>query len=87
MQVVRDPSHPETPGTIKKARTIVRQSIGNGQWVKLDATVLVSEWFKSSKENWGFIINSTTVDGQKIVVTDNIYDEGSKVKKFTIVLF
>ncbi|KAK9754094.1 Transforming growth factor beta like domain [Popillia japonica] len=55
----------DASGTIKKkiSRKIT-QPYGEGDWFKLDATGMVSEWLKNPEENLGFIINGTS-EGKK----------------------
>lgn len=46
--------------------------------MKIDLTETVSEWFKSPRDNHGFVVNAT-VNGKKVVVTDTNTDKGKKV--------
>ncbi|KAF5284704.1 hypothetical protein FQR65_LT13440 [Abscondita terminalis] len=77
-KVFKNLDHPESPGTIKIASKKITQPLGRGDWFKIDITVMVSEWFKSARDNYGFILNGT-VNGRKVIVTDTTYDGGSKV--------
>lgn len=45
----------------------------------MDTTVMVSEWFKNTKENLGFVVNATLLNGQKVVVSDNTVEGGNHV--------
>lgn len=58
------------------------QPFGRGAWESIDLTETVSEWFKSPRDNYGFILNAT-VNGKKVVVTDVNADKGKKVGKRT----
>lgn len=78
-KVYKAPDHIDAPGTIRVAAKKVAQPVGHGDWVKVDLTVTVSEWFKSARDNYGFIVNGTTVNGKKVSVTDTTIDGGSKV--------
>lgn len=80
-KVYRNPDHPDAPGMVKMASRRITQPLGRGDWVKIDITVMVSEWFKNARENYGFILNGT-VNGRKVVVTDPTSDGGSKVGVF-----
>ncbi|KAK5638903.1 hypothetical protein RI129_013198 [Pyrocoelia pectoralis] len=77
-KVYKNSDHPDSPGMVRIASKRVTQPLGRGDWVKIDITVMVSEWFKSSRDNYGFILNGT-VNGRKVIVTENTYDGGSKV--------
>ncbi|XP_056639911.1 growth/differentiation factor 8 isoform X1 [Diorhabda sublineata] len=55
-----------------------RQPPGKGEWINIDFTETVSEWFKNPSENYGFVVNAT-VNGKKVVVTDVNVDKGKKV--------
>ncbi|CAH1118305.1 unnamed protein product [Phaedon cochleariae] len=56
----------------------MRQPIGKGEWVQLDFSETVSEWFKAPKDNHGFVVNAT-VNGKKVVVTELSVDKGKKM--------
>ncbi|XP_072383265.1 growth/differentiation factor 8 [Diabrotica undecimpunctata] len=53
------------------------QPDGKGDWVKIDFSETVSEWFKDPDGNHGFIVNAT-LNGKKALVTDATAD---KVKR------
>lgn len=80
-KVYKIPDHPETPGLYRMISKKVTQPLGRGDWVKLDMTITVSEWFKNPPENFGFVINGTA-NGKKVVLTDtkmNKVNNGTKV--------
>ena len=77
-KVYKAPDHPDTPGLYRMVSKKVTQPFGRGDWVKLDLTITVSEWFKNPRENYGFVVNGTA-NGKKVVVTDTSLDDGSKV--------
>ncbi|KAG5869522.1 hypothetical protein JTB14_015733 [Gonioctena quinquepunctata] len=56
----------------------IPQPSGKGDWVKIDFTQTVSEWFKNPRENHGFLVNAT-VNGRKVAVTDVNVDKGKKI--------
>ncbi|CAG9861790.1 unnamed protein product [Phyllotreta striolata] len=56
----------------------IHQPGGRGEWVQIDLTETVSEWFKSPKDNHGFLVNAT-VNGKKVSITDINVDKGKKV--------
>ncbi|KAF5303311.1 hypothetical protein FQA39_LY10050 [Lamprigera yunnana] len=77
-KVYKNPDRPDSPGKVRVVSKKVTQPLGRGDWVKIDITVMVSEWFKSARDNYGFIVNGT-VNGRKIIVTDSTFDGGNKV--------
>lgn len=84
-KVYKSLNHSDPPGKIKIASKRVTQPLGQGDWVKIDVTVMVSEWFKSAKDNYGFIVNGT-INGRKVVATDPKFDDGKKVCKINKIL-
>ncbi|KAJ8949168.1 hypothetical protein NQ318_021659 [Aromia moschata] len=70
--------HPDPPGLGRVVAKKVTQPSGRGDWVTVDLSETVSEWFKNPRENHGFVVNAT-VDGKKVVVTDATVDKGKKV--------
>ena len=68
----------DSPGTVKVASKKMSQPTGHGAWVKVDVTAVVSEWFKSAKDNVGIVLNGT-VDGRRVLVTERAGDGGKKV--------
>ncbi|CAG9832126.1 unnamed protein product [Diabrotica balteata] len=54
------------------------QPDGKGDWVKIDFTETVSEWFKDPDGNHGFIVNAT-LNGKKALVTDATADKVKRV--------
>lgn len=80
-KVYKIPDRPDTPGLYRMISKKVTQPFGRGDWVKLDMTITVSEWFKNPSENFGFVINGTA-NGKKVVLTEtkvNKVTNGSKV--------
>lgn len=49
-----------------------------GEWITVDFTETISEWFKNSRSNFGFVVNATA-NGKKVAVTDVNVDKGKKV--------
>lgn len=45
------------------------QQYGRGEWIQLDFSETISEWFKLRSDNYGFVINAT-VNGKKVLITD-----------------
>jgi hypothetical protein len=78
-KVYKAPDHPDSPGLYRMVSKKVTQPLGRGDWVKLDLTITVSEWFKNPRENFGFVVNATA-NGKKVVVTDTTVEDGSKVR-------
>ncbi|XP_068901537.1 growth/differentiation factor 8 [Tenebrio molitor] len=76
-KVYKAPDHPDSPGLYRMVSKKVTQPLGRGDWVKLDLTITVSEWFKNPRENFGFVVNATA-NGKKVVVTDTTVEDGSK---------
>ncbi|KAJ8984020.1 hypothetical protein NQ317_012243 [Molorchus minor] len=70
--------HPDPPGFNRVFAKKMTQPLGRGDWVKVDFTETVSEWFKNPRENHGFVVNATA-NGKKVVVTDNNVDKGRKI--------
>ncbi|KAF7268071.1 growth/differentiation factor myoglianin [Rhynchophorus ferrugineus] len=66
----------EPPVLIKAQSRKETQSAGRGRWLEIDFTETVGEWFKNSRDNFGFVINAT-VNGKKIAMTD-VNSEKSK---------
>lgn len=82
-KVYKAADHPDTPGLHKMVSRKVRQPAGRGDWVKLDLTITVSEWFKSPRDNHGFVVNATS-HGKRVVITDTHVDNGGKVHFFVL---
>lgn len=70
--------HSEHPVFHKVAAKQVYPQLSKGEWVPIDFTETVSEWFKSSRSNYGFVVNAT-VNGKKVAVNDLNVDKGNKV--------
>lgn len=79
-KVYKNGDHTEPPGFLRVVSKKVQQPLGTGDWVKVDLTVTVSEWFKSMRDNYGFVVNGT-INGRKVSVTDTEVDGGSKVSR------
>lgn len=78
-KVYKDSTRLEGPGTVRVAGRRVQQPAGRGDWVRVDISEMVSEWFKSSRDNFGFVVNGTA-NGRKVVVTtDAIAENAGKV--------
>lgn len=75
-KVYKDPSRHESPGTARVASRRVQQPMGRGDWVRVDVSEMVSEWFKSSRDNFGFVVNGTA-NGRRVVVTTDATAESS----------
>ncbi|XP_018336369.1 growth/differentiation factor 8 [Agrilus planipennis] len=58
-KVYKNPDRPDIPGTVRVASRRINQPLGHGEWIKIDVTAMVSEWFKSARDNYGFIVNAT----------------------------
>ncbi|XP_023019071.1 growth/differentiation factor myoglianin [Leptinotarsa decemlineata] len=56
----------------------IPQPPGKGDWVKIDFTETVSEWFRNPRDNHGFLVNAT-VNGKKVLVTDMNVDKGKRI--------
>lgn len=67
------------------AKQIYPQS-NRGEWIAVDFTETVSEWFKNSKSNYGFVVNATA-HGKKIAITDMNIDKGKKVREKLYCIF
>lgn len=79
-KVYKNGDHTEPPGFMRVISKKVQQPLGMGDWVKVDLTVTVSEWFKNMRDNYGFVVNGT-INGRKVSVTDTEVDGGSKVSR------
>lgn len=77
-KIVKTNEKPDLPATAPVIARKIQQPTGEGDWVQLDITPVVSEWFKSPRENVGFFILGA-VNGTKLVNTDLKLDDGSKV--------
>lgn len=75
-KVFKVPDHPE-PGLHRMYVRKVAQPLGKGEFLPIDMTQLVSEWFKSPRDNYGFVVNAT-VNGKKVHITDTTIDNGGK---------
>ncbi|KRT79404.1 hypothetical protein AMK59_8464 [Oryctes borbonicus] len=67
----------EVSGTVKMISRKITQPYGRGDWIRLDVTIMVSEWLKHPEENLGFIINGTS-EGKKFVILDRTSSESEK---------
>ncbi|XP_030759635.1 growth/differentiation factor 8-like [Sitophilus oryzae] len=61
--------HSEPPILVKVQSKKETPSPGRGQWFQIDLTQTVGEWFKYSRDNFGFVINAT-VNGKKLAMVD-----------------
>lgn len=68
----------DVSATVKMISRKITQPYGEGEWFRLDVTVMVSEWFKYPEENLGFIINGTSED-KKFVILDKSNESDRKV--------
>ncbi|XP_045466195.1 growth/differentiation factor 8-like [Harmonia axyridis] len=62
-------NHPETSKLQKVVSTTITQPFGKGSWIPFDLTETVSEWFKNTRENHGFVVRAE-LDGKQIAITD-----------------
>lgn len=70
--------HAEHPALQRVIAKQVYPQSNRGDWMAVDFTETVSEWFKSSRSNFGFVVNATA-NGKKVAVTDVNVDKGKKV--------
>lgn len=72
------PDHPDAPGLYRVFARKIKQPLGRGDFLQVDFSETISEWFKNPRDNYGFVVNAT-VNGRKVVVTDTGVDNGNKV--------
>lgn len=81
-KVLRTNDRPDAPVKQLVHSRKIQQPFGKGDWIGIDITSTVSEWFKNPRENVGFIINGT-INDTKLINTDLKLDDGSKVNSIT----
>ncbi|XP_060534152.1 growth/differentiation factor 8 [Cylas formicarius] len=72
---VRKSNDHSEPSLSKVFGRKVMQPLGRGDWVKVEFTETVGEWFKNPRENFGFVINATA-NGRKVAATDVNTEKG-----------
>lgn len=83
-KVLKTNDRPDVPVKQLVSSKKVQQPYGNDEWIGIDITQTVSEWFKSPRENVGFIINAT-LNNTKVINTDLKLDNGNKVMYFFLI--
>lgn len=61
---------------------LLRSELGSddgGKWVNLDISTMLSAWFKSPRENWGFIVRAKDENGLPFDVQHLKSEDDSKV--------
>lgn len=82
-KVYKMPDRDEAPSLYRVFAKKMKQPLGRGDFIRVDFSETISEWFKSPRDNFGFVVNAT-VNGRKVVVTDTTVDNGNKVSFKTV---
>ncbi|XP_044742074.1 bone morphogenetic protein 2 [Chrysoperla carnea] len=80
-KVHKNQKNPETPSfELIASENVLRSHLkGDGKWIPLDISPMLSSWFKAPRENWGFVVRAEDENGVGFDVQHCKSEDDSKV--------